>query len=87
MQRLRAKLREEQTHPDEHHCCPICNRTEAEVEGQGGRKTGAWVVDHDHKTEKFRGWLCHKCNRALGAFEDNIDRLQSAIEYLLNEQE
>lgn len=21
--------------------------------------------DHDHKTDVTRGWLCHRCNRAL----------------------
>lgn len=38
--------------------------------------------DHDHITGKFRGWLCSKCNLGLGYFEDNIQGLQRAIDYL-----
>lgn len=40
------------------------------------------AVDHDHKTNKIRGLLCHKCNVALGSFHDSIRLLESAIEYL-----
>lgn len=39
-------------------------------------------LDHNHKTKKFRGWLCHYCNTNLGRFGDDIRGLQQAILYL-----
>lgn len=39
-------------------------------------------VDHCHESLVVRGLLCGKCNKALGLFADNIETLQSAIEYL-----
>lgn len=41
-------------------------------------------MDHNHKTEKFRGMLCSHCNRGLGNFKDNIEILEQAILYLKN---
>lgn len=43
-----------------------------------------WKIsfDHDHKTGKFRGWICHNCNCALGYSGDNITTLKKLISYL-----
>lgn len=38
--------------------------------------------DHDHATNKFRGWLCQNCNLMLGNAKDDINILQTAIKYL-----
>jgi len=39
-------------------------------------------VDHDHDNGNIRGILCMKCNLGLGHFEDNIEKMKSAIEYI-----
>jgi len=53
-------------------CCAICRNRYAAVLDQ----------DHDHKTQKFRGFLCRRCNVGLGMFMDNVGRLKRAIAYL-----
>jgi len=53
--------------------CAICGGTDP-----GGR----WCADHDHKTDKLRSVLCHKCNAGLGLFEDTPALLRAAAAYL-----
>lgn len=42
------------------------------------------AVDHCHKTNKIRGLLCSNCNQGLGKFQDDVNLLEKAKEYLLD---
>lgn len=61
--------------------CAICRigveRTET---NKHTKKT--LVVDHCHDTGVVRGILCSKCNRGLGHFDDQIELLEQAINYI-----
>lgn len=51
--------------------------------GKDGKLTKKGIVlDHCHKTDKFRGYLCSQCNVALGMLEDSPHRLIALIKYL-----
>lgn len=84
LQRSRDVLRKKYGDPPANYRCPICGLTEEEVQHAGGLRSGAWVVDHNHDTNRFRGWLCHKCNRALGVFHTPMI-LKNATWYLEQE--
>ncbi len=56
-------------------CCEICGITEEDH--------GKYLaIDHCHKTGEVRGLLCMQCNTALGNFNDDLDRIKKAMEYL-----
>lgn len=55
--------------------CEICDRPP-------GKK--GLHFDHDHKTGQFRGWICGRCNTALGMVQDDIGTLAFMIDYLIN---
>jgi hypothetical protein len=65
---LRAVKKTAPPKPDKCDCCHTI--------------TDALVVDHDHISGKFRGWLCRSCNIGIGKLGDNIEGVQNAINYL-----
>ena len=50
--------------------CELCGRV------------GKIVFDHCHKTGKFRGWICYKCNTSLGLAGDDLQTLLLMVEYI-----
>lgn len=40
------------------------------------------VIDHCHESGRLRGVLCRKCNLAIGHFDDDPKRIESAIKFL-----
>lgn len=69
-----AKLTEIAGRPRQ-EACEIC------------KEAGKTVFDHCHVSDKFRGWLCDRCNRTLGQVKDNTDILFAMIEYLEKHRE
>lgn len=64
----------------QNHKCKICERA-ITLERTKDRNSKA-VLDHCHETGKFRGFLCHSCNVALGLLNDNVQTLEKAIAYI-----
>ena len=57
--------------------CAICYRHQTEFKRR-------LAVDHSHSTGEVRSLLCNNCNTALGLMNEDVNRLQSAINYLRN---
>lgn len=45
---------------------------------------GKICFDHNHRTGKFRGWICNRCNWTLGHVKDSPELLERLSKYLRN---
>ena len=54
--------------------CECCGKPPA-----SGR---ALILDHCHKTDEFRGWLCFMCNTGIGKLGDCSTGVKKALAYL-----
>jgi hypothetical protein len=60
--------------------CAICGVFERELDR-------ILCIDHDHKTGKLRGLLCHNCNAGIGLFNDDPSLCYQARMYLKRHKE
>jgi hypothetical protein len=60
--------------------CDICGQEEVCNTQPHKKKTpNALCVDHDHKTLKFRGFLCNSCNRKLAWYEKERKNIENYL--------
>lgn len=64
--------------------CAICKSNSPNSERI---ESGKLFIDHCHDTQKVRGLLCAKCNFGIGYLNDDVNLLQSAIEYINSSKE
>jgi hypothetical protein len=67
---------------EQNYVCAICGTKDTR-----NKNYTFLPVDHCHKTGKVRGILCDYCNVGLGRFEDDVERLKRAIDYLKKNSE
>ncbi len=60
--------------------CAICSKRN--VKHSHGKNRQPLVFDHCHKTGRFRGLLCQRCNRAIGLFGDSVKAIEAVLIYL-----
>lgn len=65
----------ERMYKEQNGQCNICNK---DIPYRGK----LIAVDHCHTTGKVRSILCSKCNIGLGQFNEDLELMQKAINYL-----
>ena len=72
--RRRSRGQPEPTRPIPHRCecCGISDLVIKKV----------LMLDHCHRTDKFRGWLCDNCNLGIGRLGDDLEGVRKAVAYL-----
>lgn len=66
-----ALMRERQAGRPRPANCELCDRPDGQL-----------VFDHCHARGSFRGWICRRCNNALGLAGDNPALLRAMADYL-----
>ena len=57
--------------------CSVCRKA---------KTSSQLCIDHNHKTKKYRGVLCHRCNYILGTVRDNQQLLANLSDYLIQSE-
>jgi len=67
------------TAPPMSQYCDCCGIENVPIKGHRYQK---FCLDHNPEKGIFRGWLCRKCNVAIGLLGDDVAGLQRALAYL-----
>ena len=76
------RLKKQHPAPSPTEKCPCCNKSLIELRSHGQKVFNSWRLHHDHKTEKFLGYVCHICNTGMGNFKDNPENMRRAADWL-----
>ena len=68
--------------PSPHEPCPSCKYSLIYLRRFNQKNYNDWYLHHDHKTEKYLGWVCFKCNTGHGNFYDDPERMRNAANWL-----
>ena len=73
---LKLIIKLKKTAPPKPDVCDCCGRDPLKLTYKAH-----WVLDHDHITKLFRGWLCDDCNLAIGKLGDTLEGVMNAVRY------
>lgn len=59
---------------DQEGRCPGCRTEDPGAKG--------WQIEHDHRTGRFRGLFCMRCNTTLGLVDENPQTLRTLADWL-----
>jgi len=59
--------------------CPICEKTS--IVGMS-----RIVLEHNHKTGEPRGYVCDSCNTGMGRFDDDVEIIERAKQWILQQK-
>lgn len=77
---LDITYKELEQYKQEHSVCEICGRSvEDAVKWNSKFAAKNLCIDHDHSNNTFRGLLCQVCNRQLGWYENNKDKINAYL--------
>jgi hypothetical protein len=79
--RIVKNLKRNYPYPDKYYQCPICTRNETSILSKSKYKT-AFVLEHDHSSGVYRGYVCQDCNTAIARLHDDIESAKRLVEYL-----
>lgn len=68
--KIRDKLRKKA--PPKPDICECCKKI-----------PNKWALDHNHRDNSFRGWLCDRCNTGIGNLGDTLQGVINAVNYLI----